>query len=119
MAIQSYKDMAWTEAKAEVDQPAAPDRDAMESFRAGDREAFTGLYRAHQPAVFRFALHMTGDPAKAADVTQDVFVWLADHARAFDPERAGQRLSYWASRATSCAGMNGANGGGCHLIRVG
>jgi RNA polymerase sigma-70 factor (ECF subfamily) len=56
-------------------------------FRAGDREAFTSLYRLHHPAVFRFAMHMTGDRPKAEEVTQDVFVWLIHHAGAFDPVR--------------------------------
>jgi RNA polymerase sigma-70 factor (ECF subfamily) len=52
-----------------------------------DRETFTALYRAHQPAVFRFALSMTGDHAVAAEVTQDVFVWLIHHSDRFDPAR--------------------------------
>jgi RNA polymerase sigma-70 factor (ECF subfamily) len=52
-----------------------------------DRERFTALYRAHQPAVFRFALSMSGDRAVAAEVTQDVFVWLIHHPDRFDPAR--------------------------------
>jgi RNA polymerase sigma-70 factor (ECF subfamily) len=52
-----------------------------------DRETFTALYRMHQPAVFRFALSMTWDRAAAAEVTQDVFVWLLHHPDSFDPTR--------------------------------
>ena len=63
------------------------DRHLMERFRAGDREAFTALYRAHHPAIFRFAFHMTADRVKAAEITQDAFVWLIHHAAEFDPER--------------------------------
>jgi RNA polymerase sigma-70 factor (ECF subfamily) len=63
------------------------DGDLLQRFRAGDREAFTLLYRAHQAAVFRFAMLMTGDQTKATDVTQDVFVWLIHHAGKFDPAR--------------------------------
>jgi RNA polymerase sigma-70 factor (ECF subfamily) len=62
-------------------------RDLLKRFRAGDREAFTEVYRAHYPAVFRFALHMTADRTKAAEVTQDVFVWLIHHAADYDPDR--------------------------------
>jgi RNA polymerase sigma-70 factor (ECF subfamily) len=62
-------------------------RDLLKRFRAGDREAFTEVYRAHYPAVFRSALHMTADRTKAAEVTQDVFVWLIHHAADYDPER--------------------------------
>jgi len=63
------------------------DADLLQRFRTGDRDAFTLLYRAHQTALFRFAMHMTGDPVKAADVTQDVFVWLIHHPGDFNPAR--------------------------------
>jgi RNA polymerase sigma factor (sigma-70 family) len=65
------------------------DWDLMERFRGGDRDAFAQLYRTHYPAVFRFALYMTGDRMRAADITQDVFVWLVHHPSGFDPERGG------------------------------
>jgi RNA polymerase sigma-70 factor, ECF subfamily len=52
-----------------------------------DRETFTALYRTHEGAVFRFALSMSGDRAAAAEVTQDVFVWLLHHPDSFDPAR--------------------------------
>jgi RNA polymerase sigma-70 factor (ECF subfamily) len=58
-------------------------------FRDGDRDAFTALYWAHHAAIFRFAFHMTADRVKAAEITQDVFVWLIHHAAEFDPERGG------------------------------
>jgi RNA polymerase sigma-70 factor (ECF subfamily) len=63
------------------------DNDLLKRFRCGDRDAFTQLYREQQPAVFRFAMLMTGDQAKAAEVTQDVFVWLMRHTADFDPAR--------------------------------
>src|SRR5271156_5700899 len=65
------------------------DRDLLRRFRAGDRDAFTALYRAHQACVFRFARLITGDPMKAGEITQDVFVWLIHHPDGFDPERGG------------------------------
>jgi RNA polymerase sigma-70 factor (ECF subfamily) len=63
------------------------DAELLKRFRAGDRDAFTALYRAHQASVFRFVLAMTGDETRAAEVTQDVFIWLIHHADAFDPSR--------------------------------
>ena len=63
------------------------DGSLIHRFRAGDRDAFTALYRAHHAAIFRFAFHMTADPAKAAEITQDVFVWLIHHAADFDSRR--------------------------------
>jgi RNA polymerase sigma-70 factor (ECF subfamily) len=52
-----------------------------------DCAAFTSIYRTQSPAVFRFALYMTGDRMKAAEITQDVFVWLIYHPGDFDPAR--------------------------------
>jgi RNA polymerase sigma-70 factor (ECF subfamily) len=59
----------------------------FERFRAGDRDAFTALYRAQQPVLYRFAFHMTADPVRAGELVQDVFVWLIHHPSAFDPRR--------------------------------
>ena len=63
------------------------DRDLLKRFHDGDRDAFTELYRVHQKPVFRFASMMTGDGVKAAEATQDVFVWLIHHPQDFDPGR--------------------------------
>jgi RNA polymerase sigma-70 factor (ECF subfamily) len=63
------------------------DRELVERFRGGDREAFAELYRAHFPAVFRFALYLTGDRMLAGEIVQDVFVWLMNHPHDFDESR--------------------------------
>jgi RNA polymerase sigma-70 factor (ECF subfamily) len=47
----------------------------------------TEIYRAHHRSVFRFALHMSGDRDRAAEVTQEVFVWLMHHRGDYDPRR--------------------------------
>src|SRR6202161_2370965 len=54
---------------------------------AGDGAAFTLLYRGKQPAIYRFALHMSGNAAMAEDVTQEVFMTLIRDAKRFDPAR--------------------------------
>jgi len=54
---------------------------------AGDEEAFTLLYRRRHPAIYRFALHMSGNTALAEDVTQEVFVTLIRDTSRFDPAR--------------------------------
>jgi RNA polymerase sigma-70 factor, ECF subfamily len=54
---------------------------------AGDEGAFTLLYRRKHPAIYRFALHMSGNAAIAEDVTQEVFMTLIRDAKRFDPER--------------------------------
>lgn len=63
------------------------DRELIRRFRAGDRDGFTELYRIHSKPVYRFALHVSADPAKAAEITQDVFVWLVHHPDHYDPGR--------------------------------
>src|SRR5262249_7906060 len=59
----------------------------IESFRAGDREAFEQLHQTYSPSVFRFVFYMTGDRRHANEITQDAFVWLLRHPASFDPDR--------------------------------
>ena len=54
---------------------------------AGDEDAFAELYRRKHPAIYRFALHMSGNPALAEDVTQEVFMALIRGPGRFDPAR--------------------------------
>jgi RNA polymerase sigma-70 factor, ECF subfamily len=54
---------------------------------AGDEDSFTFLYRRRHPAIYRFALHMSGNVAVAEDVTQEVFMTLIRDAKKFDPAR--------------------------------
>ncbi len=53
----------------------------------GEEEAFTLLYRRKHPAIYRFALHMSGNAAVAEDVTQETFLALIRDARRFDAAR--------------------------------
>ena len=53
----------------------------------GNEDAFTALYRRRQGPVYRFALHMSGSPTVAEEVTQEVFIFLLQRGRDFDPER--------------------------------
>ena len=54
---------------------------------AGDEHAFTELYRRKHPAIYRFALHMSGNSAMAEDVTQEVFMALIREPGRFDQTR--------------------------------
>lgn len=53
----------------------------------GSEDAFTALYRRRQGPVYRFALHMSGSTQIAEEVTQDVFMFLLQRGRDFDPSR--------------------------------
>ena len=63
------------------------DDDLLCRMAAGDEDAFTLLYRRKHPAIYRFALHMSGSPETAEDVTQEVFMVLIREPRRFDPEK--------------------------------
>jgi RNA polymerase sigma-70 factor, ECF subfamily len=67
---------------------SASDEELVAAMAQGDRDAFGELYRRRRPDVYRFAVHMTGDPAAAEDVTQDVFMAVIHDARRYDPHRA-------------------------------
>lgn len=58
-----------------------------------DAAALDPLYRRHKGLVYRFALLWSGSPSVAADVTQDVFLHLLQHAGDYDPTRGP--LSPW------------------------
>jgi len=69
------------------------DEDLLGAARGGDEAAFTALYRRRQGAVYRFALHMSGDAAVSEDVTQEVFLAVLEGSGRFDPAR-GSLLSF-------------------------
>ncbi len=55
----------------------------------GDSGALGELYDRRGKAVFGFALHLLRDPAKAEEVTQEVFVNVWQKARTYDPSKGG------------------------------
>jgi RNA polymerase sigma-70 factor (ECF subfamily) len=70
-----------------TDSHAASDAALAARLACGDGKALEPLYRRHRGTVYRFALLWSGQPAVAADVTQDAFVHLLTHAEDFDAER--------------------------------
>jgi len=62
------------------------DEDLLQRSQKGDEAAFTILYRRRQGGLFRFALRMSGSPAVAEDVVQEVFTTLVDAPERFDPK---------------------------------
>jgi RNA polymerase sigma-70 factor (ECF subfamily) len=62
-----------------------------EALTGGDGGALAEVYDAHARAVYGLARHITGDPAAAEAVTQDVFVELWRRPDRFDPRRGSLR----------------------------
>ena len=65
------------------------DDELIAAVAVGDREAFAALYRRRRPDVYRFALHMTGAPAAAEDIAQEVFLAIIRDAARYSPGRSG------------------------------
>src|SRR5919109_691215 len=71
---------------ADLDQDS--DDDVIARIAAGQAEAFAALFRRRQADVYRFALHMTGLPQMAEDVTQDVFLIVMRDAAKYQRGRS-------------------------------
>src|SRR6476659_7693607 len=65
------------------------DDDLIAPVAEGDAQAFARLFKRRQAEVYRFALHMTGAPAAADDVTQDVFMVVMRTAARYEAGRSG------------------------------
>jgi RNA polymerase sigma-70 factor (ECF subfamily) len=64
------------------------DEDLLAGVAAGDRAAFAELFQRRNGNVYRFALHMLGQPSLADDVTQEVFLVVMREAGRFDRTRS-------------------------------
>ena len=68
--------------------PDATDDQLVARIGARDRTALSLLFRRRQADVYRVAMLMTGSPAAAEDVTQDVFLAVMHDASRFESGRA-------------------------------
>lgn len=64
------------------------DEDLIGRIAGGEGDAFTVLFRRRRADVYRFALHVTGSPAMAEDVAQDVFLIVMREAGRYQPGRS-------------------------------
>src|SRR4029077_5198109 len=64
-----------------------PEDGLIRRILSGEEEAFVLLYRRKHPAIYRYALHMSGNVAVAEDVTQEVFMALIRDLKRFVPAR--------------------------------
>jgi RNA polymerase sigma-70 factor, ECF subfamily len=80
----------------EASAPEPPAR-LLDACRRGDREAVAALFDACRNRVYSLAVHLTGDPAEAGDITQDVFLRVL---RRVDQYRGEARFTTWLYRVT-------------------
>jgi RNA polymerase sigma-70 factor (ECF subfamily) len=69
------------------------DEQLYREVRNGARQAFATLYERWEPALYRYALHMSGNRAVAEEVAHEVFVRLIGPHLHFD-ERRGKLEAY-------------------------
>lgn len=70
--------------RREATEEAAIDRDLVARVRDGDHPALASLYDRHGSTIYSIALSILRDPARAEDVTQDVFVTLWTQPHRYD-----------------------------------
>ncbi len=63
------------------------DEELYRQMRKGSQDAFAQLYERREPALYRFALHMSGSAAVAEEVAHEVFVQLMSPSTRFDETR--------------------------------
>jgi RNA polymerase sigma-70 factor (ECF subfamily) len=63
------------------------DEELYRRMRKGDRPAFAELYERREPALYRYALHLSGSPAVAEEVAHEAFVRLIGPDVRFDAGR--------------------------------
>lgn len=73
------------------------DRTLVERHHWGDPRAFEELYREHAEMVYNLALRLSGDPDRAADLSQEVFLRIHRHLGKF---RGRSTLRTWIYRVT-------------------
>ena len=69
------------------------DEQLYREVRKGNRQAFAALYERWEPALYRYALHMSGNRVTAEEVAHEVFLRLIGPHLHFD-ERRGSLQAY-------------------------
>lgn len=63
------------------------DEELYRQMRKGDQRAFAALYERREPALYRYALHMTGSRVAAEEVAHEVFLRIIGPHLNFDEQR--------------------------------
>jgi RNA polymerase sigma-70 factor (ECF subfamily) len=63
------------------------DQELLRQLAKGNEDAFRTLYERYQGRIYRFALHMSGNPATGEETTQEVFLALMGKPKGYDPAK--------------------------------
>ncbi|HYH79178.1 MAG TPA: RNA polymerase sigma factor [Longimicrobium sp.] len=100
---------------AESDAPTAAADLTVRRAQQGDVAAFEKLYRDNVDRVFALCLRMTGDGAKAEELTQDVFVRAWEKLATFEGKSA---FSTWLHRLAVNVVLGGRRADGIRIGKV-
>jgi RNA polymerase sigma-70 factor, ECF subfamily len=81
-----------------VEYASCADEDLLVLVQSGDREALGVLFDRYARLVFSVGLRVIRDTAEAEDLVHDVFLFILDSSRLFDPARGSARG--WLARVT-------------------
>ncbi len=70
-----------------------PDRELLSKVR-DDQQAFRMLYERHGDAIYRYALVVSRSRSIAEEATQEVFLYMIQHAHDFDVTRSPSALGW-------------------------
>lgn len=69
------------------------DQNLLRELARGSETAFEVFYERYHGPIYRFALHMSGNPATAEEVTQEAFMVMIDNTKGYDPGKG--TLAAW------------------------
>jgi RNA polymerase sigma-70 factor (ECF subfamily) len=89
--------------------PATRDYDLADRHRYGDESAFRELYDRFSPMVYNLSLRLSGDPMRAQDLSQEIFLRVF---KGLPRYRGGSSLKTWIYRIAlnHCRGRLGRRG---------
>src|SRR3954453_20917042 len=71
--------------------PGPTNAGLMARMAVGDERALQVIYERYSPLVYGLARRVTGSTTHAEEITQEVFVYLWQHADRFDADRGSLR----------------------------
>lgn len=95
MTTSLASDLATADDIVDMADARAREMELVERHRHGDRAAFDEVYGEHETMVYNLALSLVGDPERAADVAQEIFLRVYRHLGKF---RGRSSLKTWIFR---------------------
>ncbi|MBZ5535994.1 MAG: RNA polymerase sigma factor [Acidobacteriia bacterium] len=94
----------WPRQQSRISMPipsSATDQEIALWVRGGNRESIGILVNRYSPSLYRYLVHLTGDPPRAEDILQETWLKTMEHIDRYDP---GHSFKAWLfAIAKNCA----------------